>query len=161
MNLSCYCWLINTCSLCQAARKLERRENDARAGNQPLRRELADISNQKGMRPPKKRRGMEQDPSQSDDKDDDKDSSPSTKIKTVERYARKHAIMMLLWHHDDRKIFATALDDDYNPLERFENEENKKQGQLRDILASLPEEYRDITKSWIKTAVRINIAYNV
>jgi hypothetical protein len=115
------------------------------------------------MRPPKKRRGMEQDLLQSDDDDDDDDddSSPSTKIKTVERYARKHTIMTLLWHHDDRKIFATALDNDYNPLERFENEDNKKQGQLRDILASLPEEYQDITKSWIKTAVRINISCNV
>jgi hypothetical protein len=63
--------------------------------------------------------------------------------------------MMMLWLHDDRKIFKTPLDDKYNPLERFENASNVKQGQLREVLATLPTEYHEaaFTKDWVTHAV--------
>jgi hypothetical protein len=121
------------------------------AGNHDLRRELANISNQNRSHRGKRRKGDVTEESS----DDELAEENVDKRKPVELLGRKHAIMMALWLWDDRNVFKTSLDDDYNALDRFENDENAKQGQLRDLLITLPKEYHDpaFKKKWVLNSV--------
>lgn len=58
--------------------------------------------------------------------------------------ARKFTIMRLFWFHDDKKMFRTHIDEQYNPLQRFNTTENKIQGQLADLLEELPPVYVEL-----------------
>ncbi|KAJ6592903.1 hypothetical protein B0H19DRAFT_975627, partial [Mycena capillaripes] len=49
--------------------------------------------------------------------------------------------MKLLWIPDLQKTVNTKVDDQYNPLERFENAASKVQGELADLLETLPEKF--------------------
>jgi hypothetical protein len=132
----------------QAARHAEVRKNEAQAGNRDLRCELANISNQNRSHHGKRRNGdVTEESSGNESSEENVD-----KRKPVELLGRKHAITMTLWLRDDRNIFKTSLDDGYNALDRFENDDNTKQGRLRDLLIALPREYR-IQKKWILNSV--------
>jgi hypothetical protein len=139
----------------QAVRHEQRRVNEAHAGNDELRRQLADVSNQ---RTGKRKRRFTEDSDGNESDQESEEEEKSNKFKRVESLGRKHTIMMTLWVNNDRKIFSTLPNDSYNPLERFENVENKKQGQLRDLLCTLPMEYHEVAfeKEWITHAVSIN-----
>jgi hypothetical protein len=116
---------------------------------------LADVSNQNRRK--NHRVLVDSDASEpSDDSDPDEDEKVN-KFKRVESLARMHTIMKMLWLRDDRKIFKTPLDDSYNPLERFQNADCAKQGQIREVLETIPTEYHEaaLNKEWVTHAVRI------
>jgi hypothetical protein len=140
----------------QVVQHEQRRLNEAHAGNNELRRQLANVSNQRTGK--RKRRLTEDFHDSENDEESEEEEEKSAKFKRVESLGRKHTIMMTLWVDNDRKIFSTLPNDSYNPLERFENVDNKKQGQLRDLLCTLPTEYHEAAfeKEWITHAVSIN-----
>ncbi|KAJ7646326.1 hypothetical protein DFH06DRAFT_1424239, partial [Mycena polygramma] len=45
----------------------------------------------------------------------------------------KFTIMGMLWLHDLNRTFNTAVDNQYNPLEHFQNRASKVQGELADL----------------------------
>ncbi|KAJ6563865.1 hypothetical protein B0H19DRAFT_1258394 [Mycena capillaripes] len=49
--------------------------------------------------------------------------------------------MKLLWIPDLQKTMNTKVDGQYNPLERFESAASKVQGELADLLETLPEKF--------------------
>jgi hypothetical protein len=72
--------------------------------------------------------------------------------------ARKFTIMTLFWLHDDKQVFRTQVDEQYDPLQRFENKGNKIQGQLADLLGELPSAYVEMVSkgetAWLSQKVR-------
>ena len=73
--------------------------------------------------------------------------------------ARKFTIMRLFWFHDD-KMFRTHIDEQYDPLQRFDTTENKIQGQLADLLEGLPPVYVELMSkgetAWLSQKVRLS-----
>lgn len=69
--------------------------------------------------------------------------------------AKMFTIMNLFWLHDEQKTFRTRVDEQYDHLQRFENLENKIQGQISDILDVLPSRYADIlyNNAWLSQTV--------
>ncbi|KAJ7321995.1 hypothetical protein DFH08DRAFT_818372 [Mycena albidolilacea] len=56
---------------------------------------------------------------------------------------RKFSVTRMLWLRDKKRAFTLKADDMYNPLERFETDSTKMQGQLADLRNILPEALRD------------------
>lgn len=75
----------------------------------------------------------------------------------VAMLARKFTIMHLFWLHNDKQTFRTRLDEQFDPMEHFENQTNKVQGQLIDLLDFLPSTYADMVRdgevSWLSKKV--------
>jgi hypothetical protein len=78
----------------------------------------------------------------------------------VSMIAKKFTIMSLLWLRDDRKTFQTAIDEQYDHLQRFKNKETKIQGQLADIVEVLPSRYVGAlcnNATWLSQMVRSSL----
>ena len=80
---------------------------------------------------------------------------PDADTEEVLMVAKMFTIMNLFWLHDEQKTFRTWVDEQYNHLQRFENLENKIQGQIADILDVLPSRYTDILydNAWLSQTV--------
>ncbi|EGO30495.1 hypothetical protein SERLADRAFT_404637 [Serpula lacrymans var. lacrymans S7.9] len=75
-------------------------------------------------------------------------------IKLVKQLGQKYLLTSLLWMHDPITTFKTPLDDEYDPLFRFENTDKKVQGQLHGIHEIIPRELREIiSQDWFISAV--------
>ncbi|KAJ6483197.1 hypothetical protein C8R45DRAFT_1075505 [Mycena sanguinolenta] len=120
-----------------------KKTNDARKELRAAERQLADITNQHDAAP---RRGRK--------KRKVLDGGSEDETKEVKNLAHKFTIMKLLWVSDLDDTVNTDINEQYNPLERFENHESKVQGELADLLETLPEKFRGevICAEWfIKT----------
>ena len=62
----------------------------------------------------------------------------------IAKTAKKFTIMHLFWLHQDRQTFRSEPNEQYNHLQHFENDDNKMQGQLADLLKFLPSTYTDM-----------------
>jgi hypothetical protein len=66
--------------------------------------------------------------------------------------------MTLFWLHDDKQLFRTQVDEQYDPLQQFETKGNKIQGQLADLLEELPPAYAELVSNgetaWLSQKVR-------
>ncbi|KAJ7108278.1 hypothetical protein C8R44DRAFT_680410, partial [Mycena epipterygia] len=71
----------------------------------------------------------------------------------------------MLWLRDRKHAFTTPVDEAYNPLERFDTDASKLQGQLADLRAIFPEALRnkmkDMEKNGLADAQRSNISTRV
>lgn len=108
-------------------------------------RQLADATNQED--PAESRKKKREDSPERDDEE------------RVEDIGRAFTIMNLFWLTNPAKTFRTTLDTQYNPHERFENTDNKIQGQLVEIRAVLPIEYLDLDaikeSKWLRKTVSV------
>lgn len=66
-----------------------------------------------------------------------------TQMGEVRVLGRKFAVTRKLWLRDKKHAFTLKADDAYNPLERFETDSSKMQGQLADLRNILPETLRN------------------
>ncbi|KAJ6528490.1 hypothetical protein B0H19DRAFT_1243025 [Mycena capillaripes] len=109
--------------LYQAARLQQKKVNDARKELWAAQCQLADITNQDDTAPKRGRKKRKIVYGGSDEE-----------TKEVKNLAQ-------LWIPDLQKTVNTKVDDQYNPLERFENVASMVQGELADLLETLPEKF--------------------
>jgi hypothetical protein len=107
---------------------LQSKVHEANEQLKKARRDLVDITNAEQPGRPKKRKRTVA-------------TRSDNEIEEVTQLARKFTIMKLLWLRDDRTTFRTAINEQYDHLQRFENDASKIQGQLVDIMESLPPKY--------------------
>ncbi|KAJ7766859.1 hypothetical protein B0H16DRAFT_1791371 [Mycena metata] len=120
--------------LYKIARFQQKKANKATKALQAAQRKLTDITNEDDTPPkrgrPKKRKV---------------DSGSEDDTKEVKNLAHKFTVMNLLWMRDLKCTFNTDVDEQYDPLARWENWESKVQGQLADLLEILPPKFRGET----------------
>ncbi|KIJ31649.1 hypothetical protein M422DRAFT_266679 [Sphaerobolus stellatus SS14] len=68
------------------------------------------------------------------------DEDLNSQVKTL---GQKFTYMSLLWLHQPLETFQLPLDEEYDPLDRFESEEGWLQGQLRDLLEAIPAKFHE------------------
>lgn len=109
-------------SLQQIARQFELEKNTARAEAQELRRKLEDITNQED----------EGDPEIPPSKRSRTNEEPDVETQVI---SAGHQFVMLYspWLHLGQETFKVEYDPEATESERFENGENKVQGELREI----------------------------
>jgi hypothetical protein len=74
--------------------------------------------------------------------------------KVVALLGRKFVITNLVWFCTHNGPFEIEADDEYNPVQRFENLSSKVQGQLVDLIDFLPRKFREeFRKEWFSQAV--------
>ncbi|EGN95300.1 hypothetical protein SERLA73DRAFT_155389 [Serpula lacrymans var. lacrymans S7.3] len=61
----------------------------------------------------------------------------------VKGLGQKFEVTHALWLHKPTRTFQTSLDNEYDPLDRFDTIGSKLQGQLWDIMDVLPVKYHD------------------
>ncbi|KAJ7787284.1 hypothetical protein B0H14DRAFT_2629585 [Mycena olivaceomarginata] len=98
----------------KAARLQQQKANDARKELRAAQRQIADITNQDDTAPKRGRKKRKMVHGGSDEE-----------TKEVKNLAHKFTMMKLLWIPDFKKTANTKVDDQYNPLERFENAASK------------------------------------
>ncbi|KAJ7633299.1 hypothetical protein B0H17DRAFT_961776, partial [Mycena rosella] len=113
-----------------AARDQQQKANDARKELHALKRQLADVTNADDSAPQhgRKRKKMVDGGSEEDTKE-------------IKKLGHKFVMMKMIWLPDLSGTIHTKLDDQYNPLERFENRASKVQGELADLLDLLPQKF--------------------
>ncbi|KAF9034771.1 hypothetical protein BJ165DRAFT_1533821 [Panaeolus papilionaceus] len=147
--------------LLKIARRYQVEHNSAQAELKRLTRKLDDITNQSDNSPgPSKRRKVTNRPARShsnysdddDDSGDDISSRQSKDDQIVEKAGHKFCLIHCLWLHSGDELFDTKLDDDYEPAERFENDHNKVQGQLREVAELLRDRFdvSSLHKRWLR-----------
>ncbi|KIJ29755.1 hypothetical protein M422DRAFT_268792 [Sphaerobolus stellatus SS14] len=68
------------------------------------------------------------------------DENLNSQVKTL---GQKFTYISLLWLHQPLETFQLPLDEEYDPLDRFESEEGWLQGQLRDLLEAIPAKFHE------------------
>lgn len=61
----------------------------------------------------------------------------------IAKATKKFTIMHLFWLHQDRQMFQSKPNKQHDHLQHFENDNNKIQGQLADLLEFLPSTFMD------------------
>jgi hypothetical protein len=157
----------------EIARNHQAGKNALSQENEALRRKLADIStnidendenrcHDLGTSHRSKRqriRTRNPTPAGSDEEtqDDPSTGQDDSYDEFVNKMGHKFFIIYAPWVHNGADIFKFKFDDTYDATERFENEANKVQGQLQEIIGLLEERLsQDIIlhKKWIHREVQ-------
>lgn len=84
---------------------------------------------------------MEREGTESDDSSDKEEKAENVEDE-IKAAAQLFVITKGLWLRAEAKAFRGELDEEfYDPLNRFSDDDSKIQGQLREILDVLPDEY--------------------
>lgn len=114
--------------LWQIARQFELDKNTAQAETQDLRRKLADVTNQEeegnNTGPPSKR---------SRTNDNLEDSEATNEETQIINAGHQFVILYVPWLRSGDGTFKATYDPESIEAERFENHDNKVQGQIREI----------------------------
>ncbi|KAJ7120387.1 hypothetical protein C8R44DRAFT_877817 [Mycena epipterygia] len=114
-------------ALYRALRKHQALVNEAQGEVKTMCRRFADVTNKE--RPHKGRKKH---------KKDHHAPASERELEETRVLGRKFAVTKSLWLRNKKHAFTTAIDDTYNPLERFDTDASKIQGQLVDLLETLP-----------------------
>jgi hypothetical protein len=127
-------------------REQQKKANDAKKELRAAVRRLADITNQDDTAPKRGRKKRKVLAGGSEDE-----------TKEIKHLAHKFVITKMMWISDLAHTVNTDVNDQYNPLERFENCGSKIQGELADLLDILPAKFRgDVMRSdWLIKLVRL------
>jgi hypothetical protein len=74
----------------------------------------------------------------------------------VNGIGHKFSIIHALWVHNGADIFKAKVDDTYDITKRFENDNNKRQGQLQEIIGLLKEQLNPdvvLHQKWVRREV--------
>jgi hypothetical protein len=130
----------------EIARQHQARKNTLSQENEALRRKLTDISNNNDTEPTRrqKRRRTHSSTHTGTDSDHvnetlDDTSTGQAEDEFVNNVGHKFCIIYALWVRKGTDIFTIKLDDTYDATQRFENDDNKVQGQLQEIVSLLQE----------------------
>jgi len=142
----------------EIARRYEVDKNTAQAKLNRLSRKFADITNDEDdstSHGPKRRRTRHESlPADSDEEVDT--SSPTVRDERfVYQAGHKFFLLRAPWIHSGDNIFDINIDEDYNVAERFENDKNKSQGQLKEIFDLLREKFQQqaLRQRWLRRQV--------
>jgi hypothetical protein len=130
----------------QAVREQQKKANNAKKELRAAVRRLADITNQDDTAPKRGRKKRKVLAGGSEDE-----------TKEIKHLVHKFVITKMMWISDLARTVNTDVNDQYNPLERFENRGSKIQGELADLLDILPAKFhRDVMCSdWLIKLVRL------
>ena len=130
--------------LLQVSRKLQGQLQEERDRTRRAKRNLIDATNTQ----PQTKRHKSGSLTRSDEEEDE-----------IAKTAKKFTIMHLFWLHQDRQTFRSEPNEQYDHLQRFENDDNKIQGQLADLLEFLPSTFTDMIRggdvAWLSKKVRL------
>ncbi|KAF8809195.1 hypothetical protein BYT27DRAFT_7241272 [Phlegmacium glaucopus] len=147
---------INTspADLLKIARQYEVDKNTAQAELKRLNRKLADITNDEdddsNHRPKRRRTRHDSLPAGSDE--EGTDTSNRADEHFVYQAGHKFFLLYAPWVRSGDDLFDTNVDEHYDATERFENDKNKSQGQLKDILDLLQVKFQQqaLHQRWLR-----------
>ncbi len=141
----------------EVVRQYEVEKNSAQAEVNRLNRRLADVTNDgdDSTHMPKRRRTTYHPADASSDEEDAIVTATRAQEHFVYQAGHKFFLLYAPWLHGGEDIFEVPIDEQYNAAERFENDENKAQGQLQEILGLLCAKFEQQTLSqrWIRRQV--------
>jgi hypothetical protein len=119
-----------------------------------LRRKLGDVTNDKDMTPPNPKRRRHLSSPGSEDEDEEQVSRSDDNF--VYQAGHKFFLIYGPWIHLGEGLFDTEFIEAFNTAERFENDENKAQGQLHEIWSLLQGKFGHeiLQQKWVHRAVR-------
>jgi len=149
----------------EIARQHQARKNTLSQENEALRRKLADISNDNdndvdhsegSAHRSKRQRTRNPTPTDSDNETLGDTGAGQAEDEFVNNVGHKFCIIYALWVRKGADIFKLKLDDTYDPSQRFENDDNKVQGQLQEIVGLLRERLDQdaiLHQKWVRREV--------
>lgn len=121
-----------------------------------LNRKLADVTNDDddSDRRPKRRRIHHDSPPAGSD-EEDIDTSNHANEHFVYQAGHKFFLLYAPWLRSGDDLFDTSVDERYDAAERFENDKNKSQGQLKEILSLLQAKFQQqaLRQRWLRRQV--------
>jgi hypothetical protein len=122
-----------------------------------LSRKLADITNDEdddSNHRPKRRRTCHDSPPVGSD-EEGVDTSNRADEHFVYQTGHKFFLLCAPWVRSGDDLFDTTVDEHYDATERFENDKNKSQGQLKDILDLLQVKFQRqaLNQRWLRRQV--------
>lgn len=152
----------------EIARRYEVEKNTAQAEVKCLSRKLADITNNddddddgsgRGNKRRRARRDSSMDP---DGSDNEKETINRADEHFVFQAGHKFFLLYGPWIRSGDGLFETIIDRSYNPSERFENDQNKSQGQLKEILDLLQVKFQPhMHQRWLRRQASCIIYYSI
>jgi hypothetical protein len=123
-----------------------------------LNRKLADITNDEdndSNHRPKRRRTCHDSPPADSDEELGINTSNRADEHFVYQTGHKFFLLCAPWVRSGDDLFDTNVDENYDPTERFENDKNKSQGQLKDILELLQVKFQRqaLHQRWLRRQV--------
>ena len=141
----------------EVARQYEVEKNTAQAEVSRLNRRLADVTNDGDdfAHMPKGQRTVHHPVNASLDEEDANVTATRAHEHFVYQAGHKFFLLYAPWLRGGEDIFEIDIDEGYNAAERFENDDNKAQGQLQEILGLLCPKFEQQTLSqrWIRQQV--------
>jgi hypothetical protein len=143
----------------EIARQYEVEKNTAQAELKRLSRKLGDITNNdnhdsSGNRS-KRRKIRNKSPSPISSSDERDETINGADEHFVFQAGHKFFLLHAPWIRSGDGLFETSIDEDYVTAERFENDDNKSQGQLKEILDLLKVKFQpqDLRQRWLRRQV--------
>lgn len=144
----------------EIAQQYEVDKNTAQAELNRLSRKLADITNvddANSIHRPKRRRTRESPPVSDEDVATSTGSRHGTDERFVFQVGHKFSLVHALWLRSVDDLFNTKFDEHYDAAERFQNDKNKIQGQLKEILNLLQVRFQQpeqvMNQKWFRRQV--------
>jgi hypothetical protein len=149
----------------EIARQFEVDKNTAQAQLDRFSRKFADITNNDDddsshRDRTKRRRTRHESPPADSDEEIDSSRRTAGDERFVFQAGHKFFLLHAPWIRSGDDLFDNDIDEHYNAVERFENDENKVQGQLKEILTLLQEKFQQqaLRQRWLRRQVSfINI----
>ncbi|KJA15886.1 hypothetical protein HYPSUDRAFT_71753 [Hypholoma sublateritium FD-334 SS-4] len=147
---------INTsrADLLKIARQYQAEKNTARAELKILNRKLADITNDDddSSHRPKRRKTRQISPPAGSDEEDTTDTSNRANEHFVYQAGHKFFLIYAPWLRSGDDLFDIDVNMRYNSAERFENDKNKSQGQLQEIINLLQAKFQSqaLRQKWLR-----------
>ena len=151
----------------EIARHNQAAKNSLSQENEALRRKLADISNDNndknnedpgtGTTHRSKRRKTRNPTPTSDDEAQDDTGAGQLEDEFVSNMGHKFCVIYAPWVYKGADIFKIKFDDTYDATERFEDDNNRFQGQLHEIVGLLREQLSQetiLSQKWVRREVR-------
>lgn len=157
-------WFTAWCDAClimwlclEIARQYQAEKNTARAELKILNRKLADITNDDddSSHRPKRRKTRQISPPAGSDEEDTTDTSNRANEHFVYQAGHKFFLIYAPWLRSGDDLFDIDVNMRYNSAERFENDKNKSQGQLQEIINLLQAKFQSqaLRQKWLRRQV--------
>ncbi|KDR66777.1 hypothetical protein GALMADRAFT_273440 [Galerina marginata CBS 339.88] len=141
----------------EIARRYEADKNEAQAKLNRLSRKFADITNDDDDNSghsgrPKRRRTRHESPSADSEEDEVDSGRTASDERFVYQAGHKFFLLCGPWIRSGDDLLDTNIDEHYNTAERFEKDENKVQGQFREILDLLQQKFQQqaLRQRWLR-----------
>ena len=123
-----------------------------------LRRKLGDVTNNSEEDTPHKSKWSKFHACQPSHDSEDEDVEQGSRTDDTFVYQASHKFLLIYgpWIHLGEDMFETEFDEAYTESKRFENDENKAQGQLQEILNLIQGKFKHdvLGQKWAQRAVR-------